>query len=186
MAKAKGSFDSIRAGLGSFASKLPFVKRSIAPTPEPFSSIEDETPLSDILLSQNAAPIGGASKEGIERPDIRSILSAILGHRSVLIGLLGSLAVIVVIVVVAVAVTIPPKAPEAPKPFTKEGEALVRTWLVPAGDPLESRVEMQRSGVSAYTSEDAAKLGLPEDRETIEALAAKNDQAIRDLYGTAP
>jgi hypothetical protein len=195
VAKSKGALDSIkaslgglasRAKLGSVASRLPFIKRSIAPSPEPFSTIEDETPLSDIVLSDNAAPAGASSKEGYERVDIRSALASALGHRPVLIGLISSLAFILILVVVAVAVTLPPGTPKASKPFTKEGEALVKTWLLPSGEPLEPRVEMQRSEVPAYTPEDAARLGLPEDRETIEKLAAKNDETIRDIYRTVP
>jgi hypothetical protein len=195
MAASKGPLDSIKAGLGnlassaklgSIASRLPFVKRPISPSPEPFSTIEDDTPLSDIVLSENAAPVGASSKEGFARPDFKSFFASILGRKPVLIGLVGALAIIVIILVVAVAVTIPPKAPEAAKPFTKEGEALVRTWLVPPGDPLEPRVEMQRGEIPVYTPADAAKLGIPDDPEIIKKLAAKNDKAIRELYGTVP
>jgi hypothetical protein len=195
MAKPKGPLDSIKAGLGSLASgaklgslasRLPFVKSSVPASPEPFSTIEDDTPLSDIVLSENAAPIGPSSKEGSARPDLKGILASIVGQKPVLIGLIGALAILVIIAVVAVAVTLPPKAPEAAKPFTKDGEALVRTWLIPPGDPLEPRIEMQRSETPAYTPRDAAKLGIPEDPEIVKSLAAKNDRAIRELYGTVP
>jgi hypothetical protein len=186
VAKSKGAIDSIKAGIGGLASRIPFIKRSIPASPEPFSTIEDDTPLSDIVLSENAAPSGSAAKGGFEKADIRGALAALLGHKAVLIGLIGILAFVLIIIVVAVAVTIPPKAPEAAKGFTKEGQALVNTWLLPPGDPLDPRVEMQRSEVPVYTSEDAAKLGLPKDRETIDKLTAKSDAAMLDLYGTVP
>jgi hypothetical protein len=186
MAKSKGPLDSIKSGMSGLASRIPFVNRSIAPSPEPFSTIEDDTPLSDIVLSDNAAPAGASAGKGGAKPDLRGFLASVLGRKPVLIGLIGVLGFVLVIVAVSIAVTIPPKAPEAAKPITKEGTALVKTWLLPPGDPLEPRVEMQRGEVPAYTAEDAARLGLLRDRETIDKLAAKNDRAMRELYGTAP
>jgi hypothetical protein len=186
MAKSKGALDSIKANLGDLASRIPFAKRSTAATPEPFSSIEDDTPLGDLLSSQNVAPVAPASKSGRELPDLRGILASTLSRKPVLIGILGGLALILIIAVVAVAVSVPPKAPEEAAPFTKEGTALVKTWLLPPGDPLEPRMEMQRGGASAYKPEDAVKLGRPSDPGTATDLAAKNDEAIDDLYGTVP
>lgn len=186
MAESKSAIDSAKAKIGDLASRLPFFKRPVSPSPEPFSTIEDDTPLSDIVLSENAAPAGSSSKEGAERPDLRGILRSLLGHKPVLIGLIGGLAFLLILVVVALAVAAPPKAPEAVAPFTKEGEALVRTWILPPGDPLEPRVEMLRSEIPAYTAADAARLGIPEGREAIDKLVAKNDEAIRKLYGTVP
>jgi hypothetical protein len=186
VAKAKGALDSVKAGLGGLASRLPFVKRPVSASPEPFSTIEDETPLSDMALSSNAAPAGAASKEGFERADFQSLLASILGRKPILIGLLGALAFILILIVVAVAVNLPPAAPKAAAPFTKEGEALVKTWLLPPGGPLEPRVEMQRSGTPVYTAKDAARLGLPEGDEAQKRLAEKNDEAMRKLYGTVP
>lgn len=183
MAERKGGFDSIKSGLNGLASRIPFLKRPVAPSPEPFSSIEDDTPLSDLALSENAAPAG--KKEGAKL-DFKGILASLLGSKPVLFSLLGALGLVLVIVAVAVVVTIPPKAPEAAKPFTKEGTALVKTWLLPPGDPLEPRIEMQRSDNPKYAAEDAARLGLPKDPEILKKLRAKNDKAMGELYGTVP
>jgi hypothetical protein len=195
VADKKSGLDSIKAGIGgitsraklrALTSRLPFVKRASAPTPEPFSTIEDDTPLGDLLSSQNAAPIAPVSKAGRERPDIRGLLESAIKRRSVLIGMLTALALILIVAVVAIAVSVPPQAPKEAKPFTKAGETLVKSWLPPSGDPLEPRVEMEREGVPKYTAADAAKIGRPSDPGTAASLAEKNDEAIDDLYGTVP
>jgi hypothetical protein len=195
MASAKGGLDSIKAGIrglasrakiGKLASRLSFLKRSTPASPEPFSTIEDDTPLGDLLSSRNAAPVGPKSKGERERPDVRGILELALKRKPFIIGLLSTLAVAFIVAVVAVAVTIPPTAPKAAPAFTKEGLALVKQWLPPPGDPLEPRIEMERSGIPTYTSADAAKLGRPADPRAAASLAEKNDEAIEDLYGTVP
>jgi hypothetical protein len=195
MASAKDALDSIKAGIGGLASRaklrnpasrLPFLKRGTPSSPEPFSTIEDDTPLGDLLSSQNAAPVAPSSKADRERPDVRGILELALKRRPVVIGVLATLAVAFIVAVVAVAVTIPPKAPKAESAFTKEGMALVKQWLQPPGDLLEPRIEMERSGPATYTPADAAKLGLPSDPRAAASLAEKNDEAIEDLYGTVP
>jgi hypothetical protein len=195
MASAKNAFDSIKDGvgglasrvkLGGLASRLPFLKRGASESPEPFSTIEDDTPLGDLLSSRNAAPVASSSSSGRARLDLRGVMETALKNRSVVIGVLSALAFVLVIAVVAVVVTIPPKPLKQALPFTKEGRALVKQWLSPRGDPLEPRIEMERKGDQAYTAADAAKLGLPADPRTTAALAEKNDEAIEDLYGTVP
>jgi hypothetical protein len=195
MASAKGARDSIMAGLsrlasraklGNIASRLTFLKRSTDASPEPFSTIEDDTPLGDLLSSRNAAPVAPASKKGRERPDVRGLLELALKRRPVVIGVLTALALALVVAIVAVVVTIPPKPLKAAPAFTKEGIALVKQWLPPPGDPLEPHMEMERSGPATYTSADAVKLGFPADPRAAASLAEKNDEAIEDLYGTVP
>jgi hypothetical protein len=180
-----GDFAS-RAKLGGLASRLPFAKRASASTPEPFATIEDDTPVGDLLSSQNAAPPGPTAKAGRERPDIRGLLEAAIRSRNVVIGTLTVLALLLIVSVVAVLVSLPPAAPKEAKPFTQAGETIVKTWLLPPGDSLEPRVEMERSGHPTYRGEDAAKIGLPADPAAATSLIEKNDEAIEDLYGTVP
>lgn len=195
MAARKGALDSIKAGisglasrekLGKLASRLPFVKRGSAASPEPFSTIEDDTPLGDLLSLQNAAPLAPPPKEAREKLDIRGMIEPALRRGPVVIGILSTLGLALVIAIVAVAVTLPPKAPKAAPPMTKEGIALVKQWLPPPGDPLEARMETERSGPATYTNADAVELGSPADSRAAAALAEKNDEAIEDLYGTVP
>jgi hypothetical protein len=184
---AKGMLiDSIKAGAASLLSRLPFLKRGAAPSPEPFSAIEDETPLGDDLLAtDNAAPVA-KPKAARESIDLRGLIVSAIKKPVVLISCLSVLGVILVIAVVSAIVTAPPAEAKAAPPFTKEGIALVKTWLPPPGDPLAPRMPMEREGLPAYGPADAAKLGIPTDPILLATLADRNDKAIEDLYGTAP
>ena len=186
MAGAKGPLDSIKAGIGSLASRLPFIKGKSVPTPEPFSSIEDDTPLGDLLSSRNAAPVSPKTKAKIERPDFRRLFETLLKRTPVLIGIIATIGLVIVVIIVSVATSLPPKTGKAAAAFTKEGEALVKQWLPPPGDPLEARVRMERSGVPSYSAADAAKIARPNDPGIAAGLAEKNDEAMEDLYGTVP
>jgi hypothetical protein len=191
MAKGKlGALDSIKALPASLLSRLnlPFIpKPGVSASPEPFSAIQDETPLGDDLLAtDNAAPVSRPIKSSKESVDVGAALASAFKKPIVLISSLSVLAVILVIAVVGAIVTSPPKAANAAAPFTKEGIAVVKTWLPPPGDPLAPKMAMEREGKQAYGPADAAKLGIPSDPILLATLADHNDAAIDDLYGTAP
>lgn len=190
MAEAKGgALDSIKAGVASLRSRLPFVKKSVSSAPEPFSAIEDETPLGDLLETDNAAPVnsGGASaKASFAKPDLGEALKTASKSLPVMIGLASVLGFALIVAVVSIIVSSPPRAVKALPPFTKEGQALVKTWLPPPGDPLVPRMAMERSEAMPYTPADAAKIGLPDDPLLMASLSERNDAAIEDLYGTVP
>lgn len=186
MAAKKVGLDSIRKSIAGLASRIPFLKRGFAPSPEPFSTIEDETPLGDLLSSQNAAHLAPAKKGGFEKPDFHGLFQSAVKHTPVLVGMLATLALLVITIVVAVATSLPPRAPKEAKAFTKEGEALVKQWLPPPGDPLEARMEMERVGVAIHSATDAARIGTPSDPGVLAGLIEKNNEAIEDLYGTVP
>ena len=78
MAAKKGGLDSLKAAVGGLASRLPFPKRTEA-APEPFSAIEDDTPLGDLLSSENAAPGPVDRKEGRERADLKALAASAFG-----------------------------------------------------------------------------------------------------------
>jgi hypothetical protein len=191
MAKGKlGALDSVKALSSSLLSRLnlPFLpKPKASAAPEPFSAIEDETPLGDDLLAtDNAAPVSRPLSSSKGSVDLGAALAGAFKKPAVLIGSLSVLAVILVIAVVSAIVTSPPKAAKAAPPFTKEGIAVVKTWLPPPGDPLEPRMAMEREGKQAYGPAEAAKLGIPSDPILLATLAEHNDAAIDDLYGTVP
>jgi hypothetical protein len=181
MAQAKGGLGSIGATVSSLLSRLPFAKPQNAP--EPFSSVEDETPLGDLLAGENAAP---QLKKKAERSDLKEIFVGLIKKPAVLIASLSGVGFVLIIALVAIFVSSPPAEAKAPPPFTKEGQALVKTWLLPPGDALEARMEMRRGDAEPYTEADAAKLGLPSDPLVKASLAERNDAAIEDLYGTVP
>ena len=189
MAPKKRGLDSIRAAMGGISSRLPFPKRQ-ASAPEPFSAIEDDTPVTELLSSANAAPGMVERKDGRERPDLKAIAASALGSAVKSTPILVAIAVAVIfllaLVVTAIVVSSPPKASQAAAPFTRSGEALVGTWLPPPGDPLEPRMAMEREGPAKYTSADAARLGMDPDPRLAAGLRVKNDEAIEDLYGTVP
>jgi hypothetical protein len=191
MAPKKGGLDSLKAAVGGLASRLPFPKRTEA-APEPFSAIEDDTPLGDLLSSENAAPAEVEKKEGRERPDFKALASTAIGRavRStpILIAIVVALVFILALVITGIIVSSPPKPLPAAAPLNQKGEALVRTWLLPPGDPLEPKMAMERGGQDkpVYTAEDAAKLGRNPDPRLSSSLRAKNDEAIDDLFGTVP
>ncbi len=189
MAAKKGGLDSLKAAVGGLASRLPFPKRTEA-APEPFSAIEDDTPLGDLLSSENAAPGPVDRKEGRERADLKALAASAFGSavKSTpgLIAIVVALAFILALVITGIIVASPPKPLPAAAPLTQKGEALVRTWLPPPGDPLEPKIAMEREGAARFTVEDAAKLGMNPDPRLSSSLRAKNDEAIDDLFGTVP
>jgi hypothetical protein len=184
VAKKKAGLGSIAQVAGGVLSRLPFLPKRPTSTPEPFSAIEDETPFGDVLSSPNVAPgmAKGAQAEG--RPDLRAILESILRNKPTLIGIIAALSFLLILAVTAIVVTIPPKAPEASAPLTQKGEAVVKTWLPPPGDPLEPRMPMEREDAPAYTAEDAVKIGIDIDPIKLAELRDKNDKTIEDLYRT--
>jgi hypothetical protein len=184
MASLKDALGSAKTGLSSLSARLPFPKKASAASPEPFASIEDDTPLGDLLSTSNAAPLAKPAKVAGEKVELLGLLRAALKRPAVAIGALAALGLVLVLVVVSALVAAPPKAAAAPRPFTKEGLALVKTWILPGKDPLAPRFVPEREGTRRYGPEDAARLGVPDDPAVEGALAERNDAAIDDLYGT--
>jgi hypothetical protein len=184
--KKKAKPDPIKSAVSGILARLPFIPKRPAASAEPFSAIEDDTPLGDLLSSSNAAPgmaIGDAERE---KPDFHALLDAAAKNTPALVGITIVILLLLAIAVTAIIVAAPPKPLPAAAPFTEKGEALVKAWLPPPGDPLEPRIAMEREGVAAYTPADAARLGINPDPAILAALREKNDADIRDLYGTAP
>jgi hypothetical protein len=192
MAPSKKALDSIKkavSGLSSragLASRFPFLAKRKAASPEPFSAIEDETPVGDLLSAANAAH--GMATQGRKREalDFRALIEAAVKKPSVLIGVFVVLAFLLALAVTAAIVTAPPKALAVTPPLTEKGEALVKSWLPPPGDPLEPRMAMERDGAPGWTAEDAARLGINPDPMVAAQLRDKNDEAIDDLFRTVP
>ena len=193
MAPKKGRLDSIKSAVAGAvagaAARIPFLPKRQASAPEPFSAIEDDTPLGDLLSSPNAAP-SAAPASTRERPDFRAVatsaVEAAVKNTPILIGIIVVVVFLLMLAVTALIVNSPPKAPAAAAPFTEIGQSLVKTWLPPPGDPLEPRMAMERDGPPAYSAEDAARLGIASEPSTLAALRDKNSAAIEDLYGTVP
>jgi hypothetical protein len=179
------ALSSAKSALKSVAGRVPFIKRPPQPpSPEPFSAIEDETPVSDLLSASNAAP--GITKPQKEKAGVDFVAAAEAATKNPIVL---AVAIIVLVFLVAVAVTTiivnaPPKPLKASSAPTEEGKALVATWLLPPGDPLEARIEFEREGTMKYTASDAAALGLAHSSEYASALALRNDAGADELYGT--
>ena len=186
MAEKKG-LGSLAAAASSLASRLPFLAKKPAASPEPFSAIEDETPLGDLLSSSNVAP-GLAKEAPSERPDLKdlavSAVGAAIRKPYILVSVIVVLALLAALAVTSLIVTTPPKASAAPAPFSESGEALLKTWLPPPGDPLEARMPMEREGAPVYSPDDAARLGI--DPALSAHLRAMNDAEMDKLLGAAP
>jgi hypothetical protein len=185
MAANKGALASIRGAVGALLSRLPFAKKASAPTPEPFEAIEDETPIGDLLSTANAAPIPGKGLGG-DRPDLKALASSAIKSPPILIGSGVALVFLLALAITAIVVNSPAKSAEAPKPFVKEGEALVRSWLPPPGDPIERPMALEREGAQKYGLADAARIGIDPNPSLRSRLADANDLAIDDLFGTVP
>jgi hypothetical protein len=181
-----GRLDPLKKAAAALSARIPFLPKRQPVSREPFSAIEDDTPLGDLLSSDNAAPGMAPRAPGREKPDVRSLVTGALKSPPILIGTLVVLAFLLTLAVTALLVAAPPRASAAPPPFTEKGQALVKTWLVPPGDPFENRMSMEREGRVVYTAEDAARIGLKPDPAMEAALRDKNDEAIEDLYGTVP
>lgn len=179
---APSPFAALRAALGRLLGALPFVKRALPPSPEPFSSIEDATPNEDVLFSANAAPGLAASKRA--RIDFKSAVEAASHKTGLLIGLAAALGFLLVLAVTAILVSAPPPAPPRAPTLDKEGEALVRSWLVPPGSALEPRMEMERESIPGYSAADAFRLGLDPAKADLSKSEAANDAAAEELFRT--
>jgi hypothetical protein len=184
MAAKKGRLDPLKKAAAGVAARIPFLPKRPAASPEPFSAIEDDTPLGDLLSSRNAAP--GMRSPAAERTDFRALLGGLFKSPPVLIGSAVVLVFLLTLAAVALVVGSPPKASPASLPFTEKGEALVRTWLPPPGDPFEKRMPMEREGPPSYSPRDAARIGLDPDPAILARLRDKNDEAMDELYGTVP
>ncbi len=186
MAPKKGRLDPLLKGAAALRARIPFLPKKTVASMEPFSAIEDETPLGDLLSSSNAAP-GLAPKAGVrEKADLRELLALALKSAPILIGVFVVLAFLLALAISSALVNAPPKSAPAAAAFTEKGESLVKTWLPPPGDPFEARMPMEREGLPPYSSEDAARIGLSNDPAIVAKLRDKNDEAIEDLYGTVP
>jgi hypothetical protein len=184
-----GFFSKAIAGLSSRARhglRSPFLPRRPASSPEPFSAIEDDSPVGDFLSASNAAPGMANQGSGRERPDFHAILEMAVKSPAILVGAFVVLVFLLALAATAVIVRAPPRSGSTMVPFTKKGEALVKTWLLPPGDPLEPRMAMEREGLPAYSAEDAARLGINSDPLVAARLRDRNDEAIEDLFGTVP
>jgi hypothetical protein len=182
-----GSITKAVAGLASRAklgSRIPHLSKRPASSPEPFSAIEDDSPVGDFLSASNAAPGMGVQGSERGRLDFRGLLESAVKRPAILVGIFVILAFLLTLAVTAVIVTAPPKASRTEAPFTEKGQALVKTWLLPPGDPLEPRMAMEREGLPAYSAEDAARLGINPDPLVAARLRDRNDEAIEDLFGT--
>jgi hypothetical protein len=189
MAPKKKGFSSLKTAVGGLTARLPFPKRAES-TPEPFSAIEDETPIGDLLSSANAAPgMASQGKKG-ERADFKSLAvsaaDSALKNTPLLIGIIVVLLFLLAVAITTIIVNAPPKAMPATAPFTKEGLAVVKAWILPPGDPLEPRMAMEREGSAVYTAQDAARLGIEPDPRIAAGFRLKSDEAIEDLYATVP
>jgi hypothetical protein len=182
----KGALDSVKAAASTLLARVPFLPRRQPDSPEPFSAIEDETPLGDLLSSANAAPGMAAKAPERAKLDLRAIAAAAVKNPSILAAIIIVLVFILALAITAIIVSAPPKAITAQAALSEKGEALVRTWLSPPGDPLEPRMAMTREGSPAYTAADAARIGLNPSPATMANLRDKNDEAIADLLGTVP
>jgi hypothetical protein len=180
----------ILAGAKALAARIPFLPKRPASTPEPFAAIEDDTPLGDLLSSANAAPGMALKGDEAERPDLRELArtaaASAAKNPQALAAIFIVLGLVLAVAITAAIVASPPAPTPIAAPFTRKGEALVKTWLLPPGDPLESRMVPEREGAPAYTAQDASRIGLSLSPLTMAGLREKSDAAIDDLYGTAP
>jgi hypothetical protein len=179
------ALSSARSAIKSVAGRVPFLKRPPQPaSPEPFSAIEDETPVGDILSEANAAP--GVARPAKAKPsiDLGAVAEAATKNPIVLAAGIIILLFLVAIAVTTIIVNAPPKPIRASSAPTAEGTALVKTWLLPPGDPLAARAEFEREGKSSYVAADAAGLALARAGEYAAALAARNDAGADELFGT--
>jgi hypothetical protein len=179
------ALSSAKTALKSVADRVPFLKRPPQPpSPEPFSAIEDETPVGDLLSASNAAP--GVSKPPKQKGGVDFVSAAQEAAKNPIVL---AVAIIILVFLAAVAVTTiivnaPPKPLKASTAPTEEGKALVAAWLLPPGDPLEARIEFEREGAARYSPADAAALGLARSGEYAAAFALRNDAGADELYGT--
>jgi hypothetical protein len=184
MAATKGKLDPLKKAAAGIAARIPFLPKRTAASPEPFSAIEDDTPLGDLLSAKNAAP--GMRSPAADKPDFRALFGSLFKSPPVLIGSAVVLVFLLTLAVVALVVSAPPKATAASLPFTEKGEALVRTWLPPPGDPFEKRMPMEREGAPSYSPKDAARIGLDPDPGILARVRDRNDEAMDEFYGTVP
>ncbi len=164
---------------------LPFVKRrgEGRAVDEPFHSIEDATSSADMLLEANAAMTQGSGLRE-SKIDLRASLAAMAKNTLLVVCLLAGLAFLLVVVVTSIIVSSPPAKPKAPETLTREGTALVGSWIYPPGLSLEPRVLMEREKLPPYGYEDSIRLGIDPAKVDNGALRAANDSAIDELYRT--
>jgi len=179
------ALSSAKSALKSVARRIPFIKRPApSASPEPFSAIEDDTPVADLLSEANAAPgVAPRPKEKVG-VDLGAVADAASKNPVVLAAAVIILVFLVAVAVTTIIVNAPPKPIRASTVLTEEGKALVSTWMLPPGDPLESRIEFEREGAKAYTAKEAEEAGLEKRDEYLVSLAARNDAAADGLYGT--
>jgi hypothetical protein len=177
---------ALKRTLGRALEILPFVKKHEGgpSVEEPFSSIEDSTSSSDMLLEANAAMTKAATgKES--RIDFRASLAALSKNTVLLVSLLAVLGFLLVLAVTAIIVGAPPARLKPPVALTREGADLVGSWMYPPGLSLEQRMPMEREGRPAYTYADSIRLGIDPAKVDDTALRAANDAAVDELYRTA-
>ncbi|HTX72990.1 MAG TPA: hypothetical protein VMC79_09220 [Rectinemataceae bacterium] len=174
--------ESIKAALGRLLEALPFAKRKLPSAPEPFSSIEDSSPNADLLMSANAAP--GLAGRQSAKPDFRAAFEALSHRKGVLLGVAVVLGFVLVLAITAIIVGAPPPPPAAAPHFDREGEALVRQWLVPPGSALEPRMEMERETMPHYSAKEAFTLGVDPAEADVTGLQESNDARLNELFRT--
>ena len=180
------ALESIRKVAGAIAARIPFLPKRAASSPEPFSAIEDDTPLGDLLSASNAAPGMAPKGEAAAKFDFRALAESAVKNPQALAAIIVVLVFILALAVTAIVVATPPRATAVAAPFSEKGEALVKSWLPPPGDPLAARMVVEREGAPAYTATDAARLGMKISPLTLAKLREQSDAMIDDLYRTVP
>jgi hypothetical protein len=177
---AATAWESIAATL-----KLP---RARVSAPEPFAAVEDGTPSADALLEPNAVfqrqKDGKRGSPRREKIDFRAVLAAIVRNKSLAAALGAALLLLVALAVTGILVRLPQKPLRDAAGVTLEGSRAAGRMIAPPETSFRPRMEMEREGEPAYTVEDAVEAGVDWDAIDLDALKARNDAALDELFRT--
>lgn len=167
LAKAKGAAAALRSAASPAKRKSANREAEEAPFAG-FPAAEAASARSDLAV-------------GPPRPsftELRYSLAELL-RKPLVLAVLGTILLLVLaMAATAIVVGLPPRPGSAPgAAVTKDGEELLRRWLLPPGDPLEPTMPMEREGPEPSAGAAA--------RNFERALADQNRQALSDKVDAA-
>ena len=164
------------------ALKLP---RAAVSRPEPFATLEDDTPSADALLEPNAvAERRRGEGRRSEKIDFRALLRLLLAKKALALTLGAFLFLLICLGITGLVVRLPQKALRPPAAATLEGSRVAGRLIAPPETSFRPRMVMEREGAPAYTVDDAIELGIDWDEIDLEALEARNDAELERLFET--
>jgi hypothetical protein len=179
--------EGLPALVGKLLSKLPLIGPKLAghsPKGAEGEAYEEEYgPATISVPGKTGEKAGGAER----KEALKGFVDAVLGNRVAVGLILAFLLVLIAFVVVSFVVSSPPEVQKsASGAASPAGKELLRRGILPSGQGLEARVELEREQRKVYTAEEAARFRTDPASVDLRKLHEANQAELEALYASVP